>query len=99
MPLQSAPDWLLASQGKKIRQTEIQARSLRGKTPSHTASLLSFFFFFSPLRGLKPADVRQSLFCVCKRGSDIKRAEAARLNAGDAIIRLNLEYTSRQSVW
>lgn len=85
--------WLLASQGKKIHcQTEIQAKL--SLTLRHC---LFFFSFF--LRGLKPADARQSLFCVCKPGLDIKRAEAARLNAGDAIIRLNLEYTSRQSVW
>lgn len=64
---------------------------------SHCVTVELFSFFF--LRGLKPADVCQSLFCVCKRGLDIKRAEAARLNAGEAIIRLNLEYTSRPSVW
>lgn len=49
---QSALDWQPASQGKKIySQTEIQTESRRGKTPSHTASLLGFFFFF-PWEGL-----------------------------------------------
>lgn len=49
---QSALAWQPASQGKKIySQTEIQMESRRGKTPSHTASLLGFFFFF-PWEGL-----------------------------------------------
>lgn len=34
-----------------------------------------------------------------QRGFNIKQAEAGWLNAGDAIIRLNLEYTSLRPVW
>lgn len=40
----------------------------------------------------------KSILCS-QQGLNIKQAEAGWLNAGDAIIRLNLEYTSQQSVW
>lgn len=39
----------------------------RQNSVSHCVTVRLLFFF--PLRGLKPADVRQSLFCVCSGAS------------------------------